>query len=328
MVVVCPECGAKFSLEESRIPGELAKVRCSRCRHVFYITREGRVRVPEPRPPAAESPEERPPAAPEPSAFPGPETPVSRETGATGEITPESPPRPSLEPAPEPPTALETPAAPEMPAPPAATRWLWVGLAVLLLAAAGLGGWLFKGKIPGLTETGQSPGTKAAGPDQPAPAEAGPKGAPLVVTLPPLPTPAPGLKDVPVDWAQARYQGLVNTKGGQMLVIQGEVVNKGREARGPIRLKATLTDARHRPLREELFYAGTTFTESELKSLDPGEIKGWLSKPGGRSQEQLLQPGQRQPFTVVFFGTPDNLAEMQAGFQLVVVEGPTAAARP
>lgn len=127
-----------------------------------------------------------------------------------------------------------------------------------------------------------------------------------------------------MDWARARYQGLVNHKGGQLLVIQGGVTNKGKAPRGPIRFKVTLTDARHQPLGQEIVYSGTTITDGELKTLDPGEIKGWLTKPGGQSQVQVLRPGQEQPFTVVFFGGSDKLAEAHSGFQLMVVEGPVA----
>jgi hypothetical protein len=131
------------------------------------------------------------------------------------------------------------------------------------------------------------------------------------------------LTDLPVDWAQARYQGLVNDKGGgQLLLIYGEVFNKGDKPRGPVRIQAILTDSQHQPLKEEVVYAGTTINDTELKSLKPDEIKSWLAKPGGRSQETVLKPGDKQPFTVVFFGVPANLAEIQSGFQLVVVEGP------
>jgi predicted Zn finger-like uncharacterized protein len=37
MIVTCASCLTKFNLEESRIPARGAKVRCSRCRHVFYV---------------------------------------------------------------------------------------------------------------------------------------------------------------------------------------------------------------------------------------------------------------------------------------------------
>ena len=77
-------------------------------------------------------------------------------------------------------------------------------------------------------------------------------------------------------------------------------------------------------MREEFVYAGTSLSDNELKTLPPEEIKGWLTKPGGRSQERVIKPGDKEPFSVVFFGVPNNLAETQSGFQLVVVEGPVA----
>jgi len=162
---------------------------------------------------------------------------------------------------------------------------------------------------------------------QPEPATPGPQAgpeapAPLVVTPSPPPAPAADLQELPVDWAQARYEGLVNAQGEQLLVIRGEVVNEGQTARGPVRVKATLTDAQHQPVKEEVVYTGTGLTDEEVKTLDPDKIKGWLSQPGGRSRQQALKPGEKQPFTAVFFGVPANLAETQAGFQLVVVEGP------
>ena len=37
MIVTCASCLTKFSLDESKIPAKGAKVRCSRCQHVFFI---------------------------------------------------------------------------------------------------------------------------------------------------------------------------------------------------------------------------------------------------------------------------------------------------
>jgi len=321
MVVACPECGTRFSLDDSRISGDTAKVRCSRCRHVFRINRGGQVLAMPEEPPAAPLAEEPPeqemaeetPVAPEPETVEPPPAPAEVEV-PQAEATPE-----------------EIPAPPEeMPAPAEKKSRLWLWLVVLSLVAVilgGLGWWVWQ-RMPvkswsqamqGLSKTSTQPAPATPG------AQAGSSApAPLVVTPPPPPTPAPDLKEVPVDWAQARYEGLVNPKGGQVLVIRGEVANKGNKLRGPIRLKAILTDAQHRPLREEVVYAGTTLTDEELKTLDPDQIKKWLSQPGGRSQEQKLKPGEKQPFTVVFFGVPANLAESRSGFQLVVVEGPVA----
>ena len=37
MIVTCASCLTKFSLDESRLPEQGAKVRCSRCQHVFHV---------------------------------------------------------------------------------------------------------------------------------------------------------------------------------------------------------------------------------------------------------------------------------------------------
>ena len=325
MVVTCPECSTRFSLDIGRISGPTAKVRCSRCRHVFRITRAGNIVAPDLAPPEVKT-QGAPP-----------------QSKAQEEVSWAGPPelaRPG--PAPETQAAPEKEAAPqfvpvleEVPPPPETRRpWLWIS--VLLLAALVLGGliWMaWQGNLPGqlkplsvMIQRLKGQEMPAKPPAQAAGAEAGASApAPTLVTPPPPPVPAADLVDLAEAWAQAHYQGLVNTKGGgQLLLIQGEVVNKGKSPRGPIRLKATLTDAQHRPLREEVVYAGTTISDTELKTLTPEEIKGWLAKPGGRSQERVLKPGEKQPLTVVFFGVPNNLAEIQSGFQLVVVEGPVA----
>ncbi len=40
MIVQCEQCMAKYRLQESRIPGERAKVKCSRCQHIFLFSKE------------------------------------------------------------------------------------------------------------------------------------------------------------------------------------------------------------------------------------------------------------------------------------------------
>jgi len=328
MEVACPECKTKFSLDESRIPGASAKVRCSRCQNVFRITREGQIVGPDWAPPV-QAPPETPVAAKAPDHIPEPAP-----SGPAAPLPPSAPEMVSQEAGGISPESVE---AELLPFPPRRKRhWLWIS-AILLVAGAAvglaLGAW--QGVLPGplkplngvaqrLKETLEP--AKPAAPPAATP-EAGVRSpAPTKVTPPPPPVTAEDLRDLPVEWAQAHYQGLVNVQGGgQLLVIQGEVLNKGKTARGPIRLKATLTDAQHRPVKEESVYAGSTFTDTELKTMSPEEIKGWLAKPGGRSQESVLQPGKKEPFTAVFFGVPDNLAEIRSGFQLVVTEGPAAA---
>ena len=40
MIVQCEQCMAKYRLDDSRISGEKSKVKCSRCQHIFMISRE------------------------------------------------------------------------------------------------------------------------------------------------------------------------------------------------------------------------------------------------------------------------------------------------
>jgi predicted Zn finger-like uncharacterized protein len=39
MIITCPECLTKFSLDEAKIPEEGIKARCSRCQHVFPVAK-------------------------------------------------------------------------------------------------------------------------------------------------------------------------------------------------------------------------------------------------------------------------------------------------
>lgn len=318
MVVTCPECGTQYAFPEERLKPGGVKVRCSRCGQVFRLAPEEEGGGPE-IPLSATTPEAPASLGESPPPKAGPELP--------GDGVPEKTAIPEEE---------TTPAAEGKPeALPSPRRWRRAGVAVLLvvLLAGGLGGlawWQTRGEPRAWWSA-----LKGWWPSRKPPASRPPPGQPEsvgsaqeVVRLPPPPTPAPDLRELPITWVKARYRGLVNAKGGQLLVIQGEVANQGKAPRGPVRVKATLTDAQHRPLREEVVYGGTTFSDQELVTLTPKEIQEWLNQPGGRVKVRLIPPGETQPFTVVFFGVPDNLAEIHAGFQVSVVEGPKTTNSP
>lgn len=40
MIITCPECLTKFKLDDGRVPAGGAKVRCSKCQHVFQVQKE------------------------------------------------------------------------------------------------------------------------------------------------------------------------------------------------------------------------------------------------------------------------------------------------
>jgi predicted Zn finger-like uncharacterized protein len=312
MIITCEQCGTRFNLDESLIQTEIVKVRCSRCQHVFTVAR------PEAQPqPSVETEPEGAPLAdldlpseelvepPPPS--PEPEIPLSsQEEEEKEKVVVEK------DLSPEPPPVQEdvaaSAAAPGVSTPP--RKWLPLILSVaggcllgLLLGALSL--WYFGGKeasIPGKRAT-QAPGKE---------------------TLhPPVPPPSPeDLRNLLIEFKDARYRGLVNVIGGQLLVIEGNVKNKTGEPRGPIRLKAFLTDSRNQPVEELLFYSGTSLTDEELLKSEPEEIKRWLATPGGREGARILKPGEKQPFTAVFFGVRPDLAEASYGFNVTVIAGP------
>jgi predicted Zn finger-like uncharacterized protein len=81
MLIVCPSCKTRFSLDDNRVGDEGVKLRCSKCRAIFRVVR--RVSPPppsfsSPQPPPAPSPQPtaQPAAAQEPANSPPP-TPVS-----------------------------------------------------------------------------------------------------------------------------------------------------------------------------------------------------------------------------------------------------------
>jgi hypothetical protein len=147
-----------------------------------------------------------------------------------------------------------------------------------------------------------------------------------ILPPPPAPPAVPGdLKDLELTSQEERYRGLVNAKGGQLLLIQGKVKNSSSQPRGPIKIKAILTDPQQKIVKEREFYAGTVIFDDELQNLDPEEINRWLDTPGGRAQKQTIEPGESQAFMVVFFGAPQNLSGY--GYKMQVVKGAVAASQ-
>jgi len=316
MVVTCEKCHTRFLLDEARITGGRAQVRCSRCQQVFWVEQEENLsEMPHPEEEEAGARILAGRGRPEPAAPFGERK--STLTLEEGEGTPEAGIAAAKAALPKPSILFTAPAK----------RSPWPLIIALILGLAGgtlaggaimwFGGygWLastFKTKPPAVAPQALAPPAKVEEP-------------PKVVTMPPPPAPAPApadLKDLEITGQEERYRGMVNTKGGQLLVIQGKVKNASKQLRGPIKIHAVLTDPQQKTVKERDFYAGTVIFDDELKSLDPQEINRWLDTPGGRAQKQTLEPGESQSFMVVFFGTPASLSGY--GYKIQVVQGPVA----
>lgn len=312
MVVTCEKCHTRFLLDEDRIKGARVKARCSRCQNVFWVEGEGE-------PPGGEAEEQ------EEMAGAGARPPGRRR------LEEEMEPLQALgepEEEPEPPKAAPSPTLPKpsifFTTPAKRSPWRWITTLLLcLLGGLLVGGvvmwfwgytWVahhlkFKGKplmpLAKVTETAK------------------------VETLSPPPAPpvaAGDLKGLELINQEERYRGLVNKKGGQLLLIQGKVKNSSTHPLGPIQLKAVLIDPQHKTVSEREFYAGTVIFDDELQNLDPEEINRWLDTPGGRAQKQKLEPGETQTFMVVFFGAPKNLSGY--GYRMQIIRASGASSQP
>ncbi len=324
MIVTCENCRTKFNLEDRLLKENKVKVRCSRCGGVFWVAPDGTTS------PFLSQPQPEPVSDLSEAGMDAPETvegqPESEQLPdwlkATLEAEPETQPaepepRPDQpEPLPEPAAApAATPQPQRPPAPPGPLRgkaWLYWSLGsigVLALLVVGLGWWYYKMK-----------------PKAPAPASEIAQATSPGSVPPPMPeATSEEFQDLVIEPPEVRYRGLINRAGGQILVITGKLANRTPQPRGPIRLKATLTDSQNQPVMERLFYSGTTFTDDDLVNLSPEEINRQLDTPGGRSQGRIVAPGETQVFTGVLFGVPPNLAEGGYGYTLKVVQAPVAA---
>jgi predicted Zn finger-like uncharacterized protein len=311
MVVTCEKCHTRFNLDEHRLTGPKVKARCSRCQHVFWVERD------EGLPDTAHLEEEEQGGAAfearAPEAEPGPEPLIAEwEREANAE---ELAARTAAKAALPKPSMLLTAGAKRSP-------WPWIIALILgLLGGVLLGGvvmwfwgygWVAQ-KVHLQVKPTLSTAAKAAGI------------AKMETVSPPLSPPASAadLKDLEIVGQEERYRGLVNRKGGQLLVIQGKVKNASSQPRGPLQLKAILTDPQQKTVKAREFYAGTVVFDDELQNLNPEEINRWLDTPGGRAQKQILGAGEEQSFMVVFFGAPPNLSGY--GYKIQIIKGPVAA---
>ena len=99
-------------------------------------------------------------------------------------------------------------------------------------------------------------------------------------------------------------------KAGQLFVIRGKVVNNYPKGRSFILVKGTILDNRGKVVRRKMVYAGNTFTEKELKTLDIEQFKTRSKNRFGMNKmDYNIKPGSAVPFMIVFEKLPENLSE-------------------
>lgn len=242
MIVICPSCATRFTLDESRLGGRPRRVRCSRCRHEWVETPPGPDEAPPAAPPAQpESPPTRPEAAP-PAMEPGfiAAAAAGSET-LSGTLPPEPPltaDRPDLREVLPPPLSADDPLmAPE----PEGGRGVALGWIVLLLviASAAVALYVARERVMEIWP----PSTQAY----------------EMVGLASLPAGA-GLAIQDVKTATATPDG----GGLSVLTVKGRITNVSRTARRVPPLRATLRDPAGQEVR------GWNFSVAR-QMLSPGE---------------------------------------------------------
>jgi predicted Zn finger-like uncharacterized protein len=318
----------KFSLDESRIPAKGAKVRCSRCQHVFFV-----VPPTKPSPKSLPEPKEKGPVedfesfikSQDESAEPspkGPEIPPSKidkweEIGFPGQKEdigfPEEEEPPFTEEAPakkgapvipfEPRTEekAETAAKPVKPKrmvqrerrkPPV------VFLLIIFLVLVVLGGfflWTEYGSKGTVTTYLEYPGQK-------------------VIAL----------------WDQllgVKQEGLVlgdlnryDEKVGDFFlsVIEGKVKNQSRSAREYIKIRVEIFDQHKDKITEKETFCGLNIGLDGLKSLPPEFFRGEMLIQPQQPKDRVIPTGEEAPFMVVF----KDLTNQAREFKVEIIEAP------
>jgi predicted Zn finger-like uncharacterized protein len=330
MIVTCDSCMTKFSLDESKIPAKGAKVRCSKCQHVFFVT--------PPTEPPAEPPPELPPepkeeepmedfesfiksqgefAEPSPK---GPEIPRSKmdkreEIGFPGEkedmgfpeeeealFREEAPAKkgvPVIPFEPEPEERAEAkPVKPKRMAPKEKRRPPVVFLLIIFLVLLVLGGfflWTEYGSKGTITTYLEYPVQKA-------------------IAL----------------WDQlmgVKQEGLVvgdltryDEKVGDFFlsVIEGKVKNQSQSARKYIKIRVEIFDQHKDKITEKETFCGLNIGLDGLKSLPPEFFKGEMLIQPQQPQDMVTPTGKEAPFMVVF----KDLTSQAREFKVEIIEAP------
>lgn len=114
---------------------------------------------------------------------------------------------------------------------------------------------------------------------------------------------------------QIRLDGLnsyyvVNREAGQMLVIQGQVVNGYSDPRSSITVKGVVFDKAGNAVLQQTVFCGNPFDQETLKKLPFAKIEEGMNNPFGESLSNLnVAPGKAIPFTIALRNPPADIAE-------------------
>lgn len=108
-----------------------------------------------------------------------------------------------------------------------------------------------------------------------------------------------------------------NVQVGQILVVQGEVVNQSSSNVSFILLEGKVIGTNGKLLLSQRFYAGNTMTKEELAQLTIDKIQERMMRREGNSLSNVrVKPNDKVPFMVVFYNLPpiDDMSDYTVEF--------------
>jgi predicted Zn finger-like uncharacterized protein len=286
MLVQCPNCDTKYELDESLLGRDGARVRCTRCSHVFSVN-------PEP-------PEERVSEDSDfdwlkdmedidqqniPKAREGRETSYDEDFPETTSVHKHD-------------TEISLDIQPSSKPRSKALNWLILGIFILAIA---LGGFVYSRQITGIFGSWLGSTEETAEEVQPPPL--GPDEADLI-----------SLQNV-------RQYFVTNEKIGQLFVIEGKARNDFPQPMELIKIEASLFDAAGQPVQSKEFLAGNTVSLFQLQVLSEEELEKTLqAKVGILSNNTNIRPGMDVSFMVVFPNPDESVQEY--GLKVIEVQYP------
>jgi predicted Zn finger-like uncharacterized protein len=103
----------------------------------------------------------------------------------------------------------------------------------------------------------------------------------------------------------------VTGQAGQMLVIQGTVVNNHSSTRSAITIKGILLDSQDKALLQQTVFCGNKLDEAALKTMPFAAIEEAMNNQFGDSLSNMnVAAGATIPFTIVFRNLPAGIAKI------------------
>lgn len=100
---------------------------------------------------------------------------------------------------------------------------------------------------------------------------------------------------------------LDNETAGEILVINGEALNRFSKSRASLQLKASVFSSTGGLLTSKTAYAGNLLTKEQLLEMEQSQIEAAMSNQFGDSLINLeVAPGGSVPFTIVIFNPPQD----------------------